>query len=409
MSYVLNWVIPDELLGETLYFIATARQARLGQDAVQSAEISSEMVLDDPTNTDPESGNRVYQGGLDSARAWSATAGTLEWDQASPYSIEADATVPGGDWTNPDNAHDGDDLTYGELTVDSGNTGLVAFTFAAGTLSGQPFARVRTTKNNAAMVVQYSTDGGGSWSDVAQVSVRQGLVDVYGPLLVSQNMANFQMRVGGGSGRGIGAPYAEGHHRAYTVGFVDIAGATPPYVILANGLATFVSDGITAAELKRPFPGKIPDPTVLAYNAQSTATVGLDLRRTPGETSALDANMTVYIKEKLTGTEYLAADFDKDDIPTDGVFDALVQRFTPGAAIPGDCEIIIRYLGTVALDLDNIEETLGEGVPRQFQASTVDQEEGNYGDAASGKRVGFTRGLWPTVVTRISQITGGTK
>ncbi|MCP3979706.1 MAG: hypothetical protein GY716_10325, partial [bacterium] len=27
MSYVLNWVIPDELLGETLYFIATARQA----------------------------------------------------------------------------------------------------------------------------------------------------------------------------------------------------------------------------------------------------------------------------------------------------------------------------------------------------------------------------------------------
>ncbi|MCP3904791.1 MAG: hypothetical protein GY715_14280 [Planctomycetes bacterium] len=393
----------DEI-GTTLYFIVSGGMPR-PDGFSYSNEVSILATLDDPTDEEPESQNRVYGGSFDSERHWQQTEAG-----GSTVIVEADATVGGGDWTNPDNAHNADDLSYAELDVDDGNSGTVEFTFAAGTKTGQPYGKVWATNNNGSVRLEFTKDGGSSWIELDLVTTRQGLTEKLGPQIVNQDMSLFRMRATGYSGRNPRDrldPWLPGHHRAYVIGFADQAGATAPFSIIANGIATLVSDGVTPAELSRPFPGQIGDPTILAYNTESVSTWGLYIRRRQGETSAVDANVTIYVRETQTGTEYLAADFDKDDVSDD--FQAFAQRFTPGVSIAGDAEVIVRYLGTVGVDVDNLEETLGDGVPRQFGTTATEEDQGNFGDAAAGVRSGYTRGGWDSVSSRISALTGNTK
>lgn len=344
--------------------------------------------------------NMLYGGDFNSPRDWRFDKGTpTRFEPVStPLGFPPEATVQ---FTNPTNATDGDVGTaatgnIGGITVRPGDE----YEFPAGTKTGY----VQVTADCASgflcrMMMEFSTDDGVSWIPMTSINFKSGSkVEVYGSLLVGQDMSKLRVKVWGTSASTRGGGVAS----CWDVVFMEIPAGV--YSNVTNGTAYLRGDGVsTKGFLHRPFPGLRPETNETTFLQDSDNVSQLRVKCPDGTPSH---DLEVVLKDGEDGQEWLMQTIDKDDITTD--WQDFAELFNPASDVVGDLEYFIRTLSTNLIIVDKGMVSRGR-VPWGWVPHVGEQSLGYHGDAGTGLRDGYPGGFWPVSGRKKSDITGARK
>ena len=120
----------------------------------------------------------------------------------------------------------------------------------------------------------------GPWSWVFfGAHTRSSAANIYSEDVGEVDLVDVAVRINGTAPSGV--PVYAGTSHAIEVDFAEV---TAPYGVMGTGILTLLSDGVTEAEARAPFPGKNPQPGVTVLESGSDNTVQIALKRgTAGE------------------------------------------------------------------------------------------------------------------------------